>query len=93
MTDGDIQNQLNQISSDLIQVHVSDLFKRLNISRNTELSGDEKSQLKKSVEGLKSQTEAFLADQQNNEKTITVQTEALIEKLQQIKRNKNNSES
>ncbi|WP_117168648.1 hypothetical protein [Paraliobacillus sediminis] len=93
MTDGDIQNQLNQISSDLIQVHVSDIFKRLNISRNTELSDEEKSQLKKSVEGLKSQTEAFLADQQNSEKTMTVQTEALIEKLQKIKRNKNNSES
>lgn len=93
MTDGDIQNQLNQISSDLIQVHVSDLFKRLNISRNTELSNDEKSQLKNSVEGLKSQTEAFLANQKNSEKSMTVQTEALIEKLQQIKRNKNNAES
>ena len=97
MVDGDFQNRLNEISSNLIKMHVSDLFNKINLSNGSnrllELSRDEKEQIKDSVEGLKSQTEAFLADQQNSNNNVQLKTEALIRKLQQIQTKKNNSES
>ncbi|MCZ0703789.1 hypothetical protein J2T56_002000 [Natronobacillus azotifigens] len=91
MVDGDFQKNLNEISNNLIQVHVSDILNRLNISQSNkrlrELSMDEKVKIKQSVEGLQAQTEAFLSNQQSNENT-TAQTEALIEQLRQIERKK-----
>ncbi|GGM39683.1 hypothetical protein GCM10011351_27280 [Paraliobacillus quinghaiensis] len=95
MVDGDFQNRLNEISSNLINMHVSDLFNKINKSNSNnrlrELSVDEKKQIQESVEGLKSQTEAFLADQQNSTNNMQLQTEELIKKLQQIQSNKTNS--
>ncbi|QTM98788.1 hypothetical protein ERJ70_05435 [Sediminibacillus dalangtanensis] len=88
MADEHFKSNLNEISGNLIQMHVSDLFNRLNISRGNkrlrELSSNEKAQIKESVESLKSQAEAFLTDQQNKNNAFQPQTEEILKKLQQI---------
>ncbi|MCT2535229.1 hypothetical protein NC661_11980 [Aquibacillus koreensis] len=95
MADKENNNNLNEISNSLINMHVSDLLNRYNISKESkklrELSSDEKSKLKESVGNLKQQVEAFLEDQQNKNNNFSNEsTQALTNQLQNLKRRSNN---
>ncbi|MDC3413614.1 hypothetical protein NC797_08915 [Aquibacillus sp. 3ASR75-11] len=93
MAEGDLKESLNKISNSLISMHVSNLFNKYNISRENnklrELSNTEKSQIKDAVNDLRKQSEAFLADPQNqNNNGVSSAPQDLLQKLQQ-KTNKN----
>lgn len=97
MTNGNFEGSLNQVSNDLIQMHVAELFNRINMSDGNEsirkLSDADKKRIKESVESLKTQTEAFLADQQNKKDAVQPNTGEVIQQLQEIQSNQDHVES
>lgn len=92
MADGDLQNNLNEISTNLIQLQVSRVLSRLNVNQEeapvNQLSDEEREQIKQSIETLKEQTESFLDDQQN-ENNVAPQTETLIDHLRKLQQDQN----
>ncbi|MRH44952.1 hypothetical protein GH741_20110 [Aquibacillus halophilus] len=95
MANKELNDNLNEISNSLINMHVSDLLNKHNISKESKriksLSNSEKGQIKDSVDRLRTQTEAFLANQQNKNNSLSApSTEDLVKQLQNI-RNKSKS--
>ncbi|WP_163971754.1 hypothetical protein [Oceanobacillus halotolerans] len=90
MASDNMNNNLNEISKSLINMHVSNLLNKYNISRENnrlrELSNVEKNQLRETVNNLQQQTETFLEDTRNKDGNVVVEPspESLMNQLQQI---------
>ena len=76
---GKNKDKLTSISSDLMEVFVSDVLKKNNVSKDhaSNLSDEQKQKLKKVVEDLQSQVDEFLAG-----KPTEVSAEQVDEQLQ-----------
>ncbi|MEC5424646.1 hypothetical protein QGM71_14190 [Virgibacillus sp. C22-A2] len=93
MTKENLNGNLNEISKSLINMHVSDLLNKYNISKESnklrKLSNTEKTELADSVRNLQTQAEAFLNDTRNkNGKIIAPTPESLRRRFDKIQRNK-----
>ncbi|MFC4320614.1 hypothetical protein [Litchfieldia salsa] len=96
-TVGQNKEKLTELSSTLMEVFVSDVFKKNNVSKETthSLSEDQKQKIKSVVEDLKKQVDDFLAGNtaEASEEEVKEALEPLAKKttLREIIRNKKQS--